>query len=180
VMTVVSTFAFNYGVALPKLADQRWGGEVWFGVVLSATSIGSFIGSLLTARMAWVSPRWYLANVLLLGVAGIGMAWAPNVVVALLWSLPLGIGGGAFISAGNGITQQESPPDMRGRLLALTAVAFLGSTPIGGPITGAIGDHVGAEWALAYGSVIAVVTAVAGAAFLRARPSRPGAAFSTR
>jgi MFS family permease len=180
VMTVVSTFAFNYGVALPKLADQRWGGEVWFGVVLSATSIGSFIGSLLTARMAWVSPRWYLANVLLLGVAGIGMAWAPNVVVALLWSLPLGIGGGAFISAGNGITQQESPPDMRGRLLALPAVAFLGSTPIGGPITGAIGDHVGAEWALAYGSVIAVVTAVAGAAFLRARPSRPGAAFSTR
>jgi len=180
VMTVVSTFAFNYGVALPKLADQRWGGEVWFGVVLSATSIGSFIGSLLTARMSWVSSRWYLVNVLLLGVAGIGMAWAPNVAVALLWSLPLGIGGGAFISAGNGITQQESPPDMRGRLLALTAVAFLGSTPIGGPITGAIGDHVGAEWALAYGSVIAVVTALAAAAFLRARPAQPGAAFSTR
>ena len=53
---------------------------------------------------------------------------------------------------------------MRGRLLALTAVAFLGSTPIGGPITGVIGDHIGAEWSLAYGSVIAVVTAVARAA----------------
>jgi MFS family permease len=117
--------------------------------------------------------------VLLLGVAGIGMAWAPNVVVALLWSLPLGIGGGAFISAGNGIIQQESPPDMRGRLLALTAVAFLGSTPIGGPITGAIGDHVGAEWALAYGSVIAVVTAAGATAFLRSRRSQP-AAVSTR
>ena len=52
----------------------------------------------------------------------------------------LGIGGGGFISGGNGIAQQESPPDMRGRLLALTAVAFLGSTPIGGPITGIIGD----------------------------------------
>ena len=110
VMTVVSTFAFNYGVALPKLADQRWGGEVWFGVVLSVTSIGSFIGSLLTARMSWVSSRWYLVNVALLGVGGIGMAWAPNVAVALLWAVPLGIGGGAFISAGNGITQQESPP----------------------------------------------------------------------
>ena len=48
---------------------------------------------------------------------------------------------------------------MRGRLLALTAVAFLGSTPIGGPITGLIGDRVGAEWALAYGSVIALATA---------------------
>ena len=107
------------------------------------------------------------------------MAWAPNVGVALLWAVPLGIGGGAFISAGNGITQQESPPDMRGRLLALTAVAFLGSTPIGGPITGAIGDRIGAEWALAYGSVIAVVTACGAAAFLRTRPTQP-AAVSTR
>ena len=46
-------------------------------------------------------------------------------------------------------------------MLALTAVAFLGSTPIGGPITGVVGDRVGAEWALAYGSVIALVTAAA-------------------
>ena len=171
VMTIVSTFAFNYGVALPKLADQRWGGEVWFGVVLSVTSVGSFIGSLLTARMSWISTRWYLLNIALLGVAGIGMAWAPNVGVALLWSMPLGIGGGGFISAGNGITQQESPPDMRGRLLALTAVAFLGSTPIGGPITGFIGDHVGAEWALAYGSVAALLTA-AGATLVLGRDRR--------
>lgn len=173
VMAIVSTFAFNYGVALPKLADRRWGGEVWFGVVLSVTSVGSLIGSLLTARMTSISSRWYLANIGLLGIAGIGMAWAPTVVVALLWSLPLGIGGGAFISAGNGIAQQESPPDMRGRLLALTAVAFLGSTPIGGPITGVVGDQVGAEWSLAYGSVIALVTAIGAAAFLRARSTHP-------
>ena len=44
VMVIVSTFAFNYGVALPKLADERWGGESWFGLVLSVTSIGSFAG----------------------------------------------------------------------------------------------------------------------------------------
>lgn len=179
VMTIVSTFAFNYGVALPKLADRRWGGEVWFGVVLSVTSVGSLIGSLLTARMASISARWYLANIALLGVAGIGMAWAPNVVVALVWALPLGIGGGGFISAGNGITQQESPPDMRGRLLALTAVAFLGSTPIGGPITGVVGDQIGAEWSLAYGSVIALATAVGAAALLRSRQTPP-APISTR
>src|SRR3954454_6693886 len=81
------------------------------------------------------------------------MAWAPNLWSALLWGVLLGVGGGGFISAGNGIAQQESPPDMRGRLLALTAVAFLGSTPIGGPITGVIGDAVGAPWAPAYGGI---------------------------
>ena len=85
--------------------------------------------------------------------------------------MPLGIGGGGFISGGNGISQQESPPDMRGRLLALTAVAFLGSTPIGGPITGVVGDAIGAEWALAYGSVIALATAAV-AVVVRSPPRR--------
>jgi MFS family permease len=168
VLAIVSTFAFNYGVSLPKLADVRWGGEGNFGLVLSVTSIGSLVGSLLTARLSWVSTRWYLGNVALLGVAGIGMAWSPNLGAALAWGIPLGIGGAAFISGANGITQQHSPADMRGRLLALTAVAFLGSTPIGGPITGLVGDWVGAEWSLAYGSVIALLTAAVASWPLRA------------
>ena len=51
---------------------------------------------------------------------------------------------------------------MRGRILALGAVAFLGTTPIGAPITGWVADHVGAEWSLAYGSVIALVCVAVG------------------
>ena len=172
VLAIVSTFAFNYGVSLPKLADVRWGGEGYFGLVLSVTSIGSLAGSLLTARLSWVSMRWYLANIVLLGVSGIGMAWSPNLAAALAWGIPLGAGGAAFVSGANGVTQQLSPPDMRGRLLALTAVAFLGSTPIGGPITGIVGDRVGAEWSLAYGSVIALVPAAVATAVLASSPRR--------
>ena len=66
-----------------------------------------------------------------------------------------------FVTSMNAITQQECPPDMRGRILALTAVAFLGSYPIGGPITGLVGDYVGLEWSLAYGAIVTLV-AVAG------------------
>jgi len=72
------------------------------------------------------------------------------------------MGGAAFIAALNAITQQDSPPDMRGRLLALGAVAFLGTTPIGAPITGWIADHVSAEWSLAYGSIIALAAVAIG------------------
>jgi len=117
------------------------------------------IGALLTARLRVVSLRWFVGNIALLGLASIGMAFAANFWIAFLWSVPLGIGGAAMIAAGNAISQQESPPDMRGRLLALTAVAFLGSTPIGGPITGLIADIVSPEWSLAYGGVIALVCA---------------------
>jgi MFS family permease len=187
VMAVVSTFAFNYGVSLPALADANWGGESNFGLVLSVTSVGSLTGSLLTARLHRVSMRWYLGNTALLGAAGLGLAWAPNLSVALCWAIPVGVGGAGFISGGNAITQQTSPPDMRGRLLALTAVAFLGSTPLGGPITGIIGDRFGAEWSLAYGSVITVLTASAAAALLATRPpmslapaNEPASAASTR
>jgi MFS family permease len=82
-------------------------------------------------------------------------------------ALPLGAGGAAMIAAVNGITQIESPPEMRGRMLALVAVAFLGSTPIGAPVTGWVADTVGAEWSLAYGSVVALVCAAVGAALRR-------------
>ena len=95
----------------------------------------------------------------------------PEPLVALVWGVALGIGGGGFISGGNGIIQQESPSDMRGRLLALTAVAFLGSTPIGGPITGIVGDTISAPWALAYGSLITLATAAVAVVVLARRRS---------
>jgi len=159
VYLIVSTFAFNYGVALPKLADVRWGDARAFGWIMATTGIGNLAGALLTARLKIVSMRWFVSNIALLGMSGIGLAFAPSLIVAFLWSVPLGLGGAAMIASGNAISQQESPPDMRGRLLALTAVAFLGSTPIGGPITGLIADHISPEWSLAYGGVITLICA---------------------
>jgi MFS family permease len=171
VLILVSTFAFNYAVSLPKLADERWGGEGGFGWVLAVMSIGSLSGSLLTARFDRVTMRWFLMMTLLLGASGLLLSWAPDLWIAFIWAIPVGIGGAGFITSVNALTQQESPSDMRGRLLAFTAVAFLGSTPIGGPITGVVGDAVGAEWSLAYGSIIALL-AVAWATVMgrRARP----------
>jgi len=174
VLAVVSTFAINYQVSLPKLADEQWGGEGRFGLILSVASVGSLVGALLTARLPLVTMRWYLGCTVLLGLSGLVMAWAPNVELALALALPLGVGGAGFVTGANAIVQQESPSDMRGRLLALTAVAFLGSTPIGGPITGIIGDRVSAEWALAYGSVITLATAAVAAVVLTRKPEREG------
>ena len=155
--TVISTFAFNYSVSLLKLADQRWGDESYFGWVLGITSIGSLAGSLAAAARPRLTAGYFLGSATLLGVSGLGVAWAPNVAIACLAGIPLGAGGAGLIAAFNGVIQGDSPPDMRGRMLALSAVAFLGSTPVGAPITGVIADRVSAEWSLAYGSIIALV-----------------------
>ena len=160
VFSLVSTFAFNYGVSLPKLSDTQWGNAEYFGWVLAVTSIGSLIGALATARLHMTTYTWVASAALMLGVANVGMAIAPNVWVAYVWAIPLGAGGAAMIAGANTIITQEAPPDMRGRMLALTAVAFLGSTPIGGPITGWVADYVSVSWSLAYGGIITLVAAV--------------------
>ncbi len=163
VFTVIGTFAFNYGVSLLKLSDLRFGNKELFGWLLAVTSVGSLIGSLLTAARPRIGSAWFFGAAVVLGLSGFAVAWSPSIWVAYVFSLPLGGGGAAFIAALNAISQQESPPDMRGRLLALGAVAFLGTTPIGAPITGWIADRVSAEWSLAYGSVIALVGVAIGA-----------------
>lgn len=162
VFTLVGTFAFNYSVSLLKLSDQRFEREYMFGLLLAATGLGSMVGSLFTGARARVTTYWFFGNGLLLGISGLALAWAPNSVLALLLAIPVGFGGAAFIAAQNAIVQQESPPDMRGRLLALGAVAFLGSTPVGAPITGWIADNISAEWSLAYGSVTALIAVSVG------------------
>lgn len=174
VFTVIAAFAFNYSVSLLKIADVSYGRKSAFGVLLATTGVGSVIGSLLTARLRRVTTRYFFGMGTLLGVSGLALAWSPELWMALVLSVPVGIGGAAFISAQNAIVQAEAPADMRGRLLALGAVAFLGSTPVGAPITGLIADHVSASWSLGYGSVIALVACAAGwAARERAARSMP-------
>lgn len=151
---VWSTFGFNYSVSLPRIADVEWGDSSWFGWVLTTISIGSLCGSLITASRTWVSLRWLIGNSTLMGAGLLGVAVAPNPWAAMVISIPLGVGAAGVVSSFNAITQQECPPDMRGRILALGAVAFLGSTPIGGPITGLVGDEIGLGWSLAYGGLI--------------------------
>lgn len=155
--TIVSTFAFNYGVVLPKLSDTRWGVPGAFPWMLTVISIGSIVGSLATARLPEVNGRWFMWATMLCGVSAIALAWSPNIVVAFIVGVPLGAGGTACVAAMNGLSQLKTPPEMRSRMLALVAVAFLGSTPIGGPITGWVADNVGVEWALGYGGIIAIL-----------------------
>jgi len=155
--TIFSTFGFNYTISLPRMATEIWGNEQWYGWLLVATSVGSMVGSLVTASRHHVSIRFMAGMGFLLGLASIALAWSADPFLALLVSIPVGLGGAGVVAGMNAITQQECPPEMRGRILGLTAVAFLGSYPIGGPITGIIGDHISLQWSLGYGAIITLL-----------------------
>ncbi len=70
VFTLVSTFGFNHNVVFPRMSREIWGSETWFGWVLTTMSIGSLMGSLLTASRPVVTLRWMIGNGLVLGLAG--------------------------------------------------------------------------------------------------------------
>jgi MFS family permease len=97
-------------------------------------------------------------------VSTAALALSTSVWVAAVVCVPFGAGSAAFVSSSNVILQTRTDPSFRGRVLALGAVAFLGSTPVGGPITGIIGDTAGAVWATLYGAVVAGVCLLVGVA----------------
>ena len=86
----------------------------------------------------------------------------PTIEVAALSLVAVGAASIWFLSAGNTALQLAASPEMRGRVMALWTVAFIGSTPIGGPIVGLVAEHAGPRWALALGAVAALTASMLG------------------
>lgn len=155
-LLVVSTFVFNYQVVLPLLVEREFGGgSAQFGALLAATSVGSLLGSLVTARLARATVKFMLWALATLAVFNVLLALSPTLWLAFVASVPMGAGGAAFIAASSGLLLQRTAPELRGRILALQATAFLGSTPIGAPIIGWVSQSFGARAGIALGAVAA-------------------------
>jgi MFS family permease len=104
------------------------------------------------------------------------LAAAPSLAVALPLSMLVGLSSIAFMTSSTALVQLRADPTMRGRVLAIQAMVFLGSTPIGGPILGAICERFGARMGLVVGGVSCVVAALWGFAASRSElvQRRPG------
>lgn len=157
VFTVASTFAFNYSTVLPKMSDRIWHEPNGYAILLTCTSIGSVIGAVSNARYHVMTIRRFAIGSVVLSLACLALPYAPNFYIACLFALPLGIGGTGFMTSMTGLMQQRTPAEMRSRMMALQSVAFMGSTPIGGPVTGWIGDHLSIEWSMVYGGVLTLL-----------------------
>lgn len=173
VFAVVSTFAYNYTVGLPLLVSDRMRLDPsFYGWLLSAMSLGNVAGALVVARLDRIPVRFVFA-------AGASLAVTLAVVSFMAEPLPMlvavtafGVATAAFANSSTVVVQQRIDPRMRSRALALTSVLFIGSTPIGGPITGVVGDTAGAIWANLYGALISVAAVVVAWSGLRRRTDR--------
>jgi MFS family permease len=90
------------------------------------------------------------------------VAFAPSLSAAVLVMLPLGAASIVFFVTANSTLQLTARPEMRGRVMALYGIVFLGTTPITSPIAGWVGEHLGPRVGFAAGGVIALATGLVG------------------
>ncbi|MEX1004329.1 MAG: MFS transporter [Acidimicrobiia bacterium] len=159
-MGVVGLLAYEFEVILPLFARFTFGGDAdLFGTMFAAMGIGAVGGGLYTASRGERRPRTLIAMTYVLGAA-IGIAAVmPELWMALVALVFVGATTTTFLTFGSSVLQLHSVPEMRGRVLAVRAVAVLGARPIGAPIVGWIGEHFGPRYGLGIGAVAAIAVA---------------------
>jgi MFS family permease len=163
-MAIIGTFTYEFQVILPLFSEFTFhDGASGYAAMTAAMGVGAVIGGLATAGRRRAGAAALVRTAVYFGLSVLLTALAPNLFLALLGLIVVGYCSISFTSLGNVTIQLASAPEMRGRVMALWTVAFLGSTPIGGPIIGAIGEHAGPRWGLVVGGVAALIAAGLGA-----------------
>jgi len=173
-MALVGCLAFEFQIVLPVLAQQTFAaGGQGYGFMTAAMGAGAIIGGLAVAARSRNGPRALVVSAAAFGLSLAAVAAAPSLELALVGLAVTGAASVWFQSTGSATLQLNAAPSMRGRVMALWTVAFLGSTPIGGPIAGFVADRLGGRAGLLLGAVACLVAAGLGGLALR-RTGRAG------
>jgi MFS family permease len=167
-MAAVGCITYEFQVTLPYMASHGLhSGSSGFGFMTAAMGLGAVVGGLVLATRGSTGAMRLVISATGFGVA-MGLATiAPDLITELLALTLVGASSVTFMSTGNATLQLRSAPEMRGRVMALWFVSFQGSTPIGGPLIGAVMAGFGARAGLGLGAITCFVVALAGVLTLR-------------
>jgi MFS family permease len=167
-LLVIGTLSYNFSVVFPLFVVKGLhDSQAAYTYVYAAFSFGGLLGAMLVARRSSVGIRTIAGGAASLGVTMLLMTAVPNVALAVVMAVCVGAASVAYMTATTSIAQLRTSPYMIGRVLALQTVLLVGTTPIGGPLLGAIADAVGARAPLLIGAVAAFAAAAFG--FVAAR-----------
>jgi MFS family permease len=169
VLAIMFTFVFNWQVLMPLLAEVTFNaGPREFGLLSAAAGIGSFVGAVTTAHANRTPVMSKLGMFgALVGLTMVLVAVAPTLSLAMVAMVPLGYAAMCFMITGNTMLQLNARPQARGRVMALYGIVFLGSTPIGAPIAGWLGQMLGPRWEFALMGLVALAVGVGIAVMVR-------------
>lgn len=160
-MAIMGTLSYEFQTSLPLLARTTFlGTAADYAALLSAMGAGSVAGGLLSASRKEVGPREFVLWASLFGVSVLIVAVMPSLGLATVGMIFVGFFSICMSSAANTMIQLESAPYMRGRVMALWSTAIFGSTLIGAPVVGFVGEYASPRWGLALGGAAALLAAL--------------------
>ncbi|MGX7729182.1 MFS transporter [Rhodococcus sp. 2H158] len=163
-MALVGCLAYEFQVVLPVVAQQTFGaGAETYGFLTAAMGAGAVVGGLAVATWGRTGTTAVVVTSAVFGVVLLAAAVAPTLELMLAAMVLVGVLSVAFTATTNSSLQLAAAPGMRGRVMALFAVAFLGSTAIGGPIAGWVSEQWGGRAGLLLGAAACLVAAGVGA-----------------
>jgi MFS family permease len=163
------TFGMNFQMTSALMATEVFGtGASEYGILGTTMAVGSFTGAMLAARRGVVRHRLVIVAALAFGTAEVVAGLLPSYLTFALWTPVVGITALTMITAANTTIQLSVAPELRGRVMALYLMIFMGGTPLGAPVVGWVGETFGARWTLIGGGAVTVLgTVVAAAVFSR-------------
>jgi MFS family permease len=172
VVGLAATFGMNSSVLAPPLAqDVLHSGASGFGFLMAAAGIGSLIAALGIAFGARARPAAMGWGAILLGIAGVVLGLSSSFPVSLLGMLAAGFGMIAMAATANSTIQLTVPDRLRGRVMSVYTTIFVGSTPIGGLLLGAVASRFGVPTAFLAGGIVTVAIGLWAVAWLRSMPA---------
>jgi MFS family permease len=160
---VVGLLSYNFSVVFPLFVEHGLhGNDASFTLVYTVFSFGALVGAVVVADRRTVGVDNVVRGAAAFGATSLLLAFAPSVAATFPIVFVVGFSSIVFMTATTAIVQIQADQRMHGRVLALQTVLLIGTTPIGGPIMGAIADTFGARVPLVIGGVAALAAALFG------------------
>jgi len=167
---VVSALGLNFQLTSALMATTEFGkGAGEYGVLGSILAIGSLTGALLAARRKRPRVRLVIGAAFAFGLTSGLMSLMPTYWSYAAASILVGLCSLTMLTAANTTLQMSVDPAMRGRVLSIYQMVLLGSTPLGSPLVGWIGEHWGARWSIGVGAIASTLVALAAAGWTKRR-----------
>ena len=162
-MAIIGTLSYEFQVSLPLIAQKTFHGDARsYAALTTAIGIGSVVGGVISAGSKKINSNILIASAFFFGLSILVAASMPSLTLSAVAMLFVGVFSIYFMSLGNATMQLGSTPGLRGRIMAFWTMAFLGSTAVGGPIIGWVGEHAGPRWGLSIGGFAAIIAAIWG------------------
>jgi predicted MFS family arabinose efflux permease len=171
---VMALAGMPYATLLPIFASQVFHGDArTLGVLMGSTGAGALLGALALASRRSLSGtyEWIRGACAVFGATIVLFALSKTLWLSIAILVPLGAAMMIHMSATNTLVQTMTPDSLRGRVIAIWAMIFMGFSPFGSLVAGSLATAFGASATLVIGGAICMAAAAAFAWWLRwARP----------